>query len=215
MLLSNAFTSSDYNHCCVRWCVITWASAFRITWNRLIRVEGRLRKGVTRSINSIYAWLIEVYKAYSILGIIKRNFRQMDRITFTKLYKFMVRSHLDYAVSVWSPHYMMCIEDIEKVQRRATEMIFECEYMTYSDRLRFLILSTLAYWRVSDRRYDWSLIKCWIVNTMRKFNKNYSCLRWPSFLCVIPGHILLQVKMSVGLSTVHAKNIKYRNVVLN
>jgi hypothetical protein len=90
----------------------------------------------------------KVNKAYSTLGIIKRNFKQMDRITFIKLYKSLVRSHLDYAVSVWSPHHMMCIEDIEKVQRRATKMVIECKGMNYSDRLRFLSLPTLAYRRV-------------------------------------------------------------------
>ncbi len=72
----------------------------------------------------------------------------MDRITFIKLYKSLVRSHLDYAVSLWSPHHMMCIEDIEKVQRRATKMVIECKGMNYSDRLRFLSLPTLAYRRV-------------------------------------------------------------------
>ena len=42
----------------------------------------------------------KIKKAYSILGIIKRNFRQMASNTFIKLYKTMVRSHLDYAVRV-------------------------------------------------------------------------------------------------------------------
>ena len=32
----------------------------------------------------------KVNKAYSTLGIIKRNFRQMDRITFIKLYKSII-----------------------------------------------------------------------------------------------------------------------------
>ena len=100
----------------------------------------------------------------------------MDRITFTKLYKSMVRSHLDYAVSVWSPHYMMCIEDIEKVQRRATKMIFECKYMSYSDRLMFLTLPTLAYRRV---RAD-------MIEVFKMLNSKYDEKVSPKlYLCLI------------------------------
>ena len=42
-------------------------------------------------------------KAYSMIGIIKRNFRYLDRDAFVMLYKSMVRSHLEYAAAVWSP----------------------------------------------------------------------------------------------------------------
>jgi len=41
--------------------------------------------------------------AYSYLGIIKRNFTYLDEDTFVMLYKSLVRSHLEYANSVWNP----------------------------------------------------------------------------------------------------------------
>jgi len=40
--------------------------------------------------------------AYSYLGIIKRNFIYLDEDAFVMLYKSLVRSHLEYANSVWN-----------------------------------------------------------------------------------------------------------------
>ena len=39
-------------------------------------------------------------KAYQMIGIISRNFKELDKYTFTMLYKSMVRSHFEYANSV-------------------------------------------------------------------------------------------------------------------
>jgi hypothetical protein len=90
----------------------------------------------------------KINKAYSILGIIKRNFKHMDCYTFVKLYKTMVRSHLEYAVSVWAPSGKGRIDDLERVQRRATKMIKSCHKLPYSDRLEYLKLPTLTYRRI-------------------------------------------------------------------
>ena len=46
----------------------------------------------------------KINKAFSMLGILKRNFKHTDKDTFVNLYKTIVRSHLDYAISVWAPH---------------------------------------------------------------------------------------------------------------
>jgi len=46
----------------------------------------------------------KVNKAYSILGIIKRNFIYLDTNSCVLLYKAMVRPHLEYANSVWCPY---------------------------------------------------------------------------------------------------------------
>ena len=45
----------------------------------------------------------KIKKAYSMLGIIKRNFAYISRNCFVILYKSLVRSHLEYANSVWYP----------------------------------------------------------------------------------------------------------------
>ena len=69
----------------------------------------------------------KINKAFSMLGIIKRNFKHMDNDTLVRLYKSMVRSHLDYAVSVWAPYNKKLIDDIERVQRVATKLIRQCK----------------------------------------------------------------------------------------
>ena len=47
----------------------------------------------------------------------------MDDTRFILLYKSMVRPHLEYANSVWSPYKIGDIKEIEKVQKRATKLI--------------------------------------------------------------------------------------------
>ena len=90
----------------------------------------------------------KVNKAYSILGLINRNFRNMNLKSFVLIYKSMVRSHVEYANSVWSPYKIMDIEKIEKVQKRATKMINSIKNLTYENRLRMLNLPTLKYRRL-------------------------------------------------------------------
>ena len=65
----------------------------------------------------------KVNKAYSMLGIIKRNFKHIDNVSFLYLYNSLVRSIVEYNSSVWSPSYMGQIEELEKVQRRATKLV--------------------------------------------------------------------------------------------
>jgi len=64
----------------------------------------------------------KVNKACSILGIIKRNFQHVDKVAFVLLYKALVRSHLVYANTVSSPYKQYLIEEVEKVQKRATKL---------------------------------------------------------------------------------------------
>jgi len=89
----------------------------------------------------------KVNKAYSTLGLIKRNFKYMDKETFVNLYKALVRSHLEYASSVWSPHAIVQIEEVEKMQKRATKLVHDCNRLSYSDRLKYLNLPTLRFRR--------------------------------------------------------------------
>lgn len=64
------------------------------------------------------------------------------------LYKSLVRSHLEYGVSVWSPHYEYLIEKLEKVQKRAIKLIISIKHLKYEERLRHLKLPTLKFRRV-------------------------------------------------------------------
>ena len=56
----------------------------------------------------------KVNKAYNFLGIIKRNFKFLSKDSFIILYKSLVRSHLKYAVQVWSPSAVIYKKKIKK-----------------------------------------------------------------------------------------------------
>ena len=63
----------------------------------------------------------KINKAYAILGLIKQNFTHLTTSGFMLLYKNMIRSHLEYCNSVWSPYRKYDIEAVEKVQKRSYE----------------------------------------------------------------------------------------------
>ena len=44
-------------------------------------------------------------KANQILGIIKKSYNTRDALTFSTLYKSMVRPHLEYGNTIWGPYY--------------------------------------------------------------------------------------------------------------
>ena len=57
-------------------------------------------------------------------------------------------AHLEYAVSVWNPHYQTLIEKLEKVQKYATKLVITIKKLHYEERLRRLKLLTLKYRRI-------------------------------------------------------------------
>ena len=87
-------------------------------------------------------------KANQVMGIIKRNFNYIDTNVFTKLYKALVRPHLEYGQSVWSPHLIFLSKEIEKVQRRATKQIPTFKNLSYETRMIKLNLPSLKYRRI-------------------------------------------------------------------
>ena len=87
-----------------------------------------------------------------MLGIIKRYFAYISRNCFVTLYKSLVRSHLEYANSVWYPKRKT--DKLEQVQKRATKLIPEISNKPNRERLKILRLSTLKY-----RRYVRDMIE--------------------------------------------------------
>ena len=47
---------------------------------------------------------LKVKKANSLAGIIQRTFKCLDYPSTAKLFKTMVKPHLEYTNSVWKPH---------------------------------------------------------------------------------------------------------------
>ena len=88
-----------------------------------------------------------VSKANQRIGLIRRNFQQLDNYTFLLLYKSLVRPLLEYCNTVWHPCHKQDSQELEKVQRRATKLVKNLSDMSYPARLRALNLPSLVYRR--------------------------------------------------------------------
>ena len=86
-------------------------------------------------------------KANSILGLISRSFSYMDKQMLLQLYKGLVRPHLEYANTAWSPQFKKDATPLENIQRRATRMVPELHELEYEQRLKALNLPSLCYRR--------------------------------------------------------------------
>jgi len=82
-----------------------------------------------------------------MLGIINVILNTLE-FSHLLLYKNMVRSHLDYCSSVWSPYMKKDIQFLEKVQKRATKILPQLKHMNYLDRLKACKLPILHYRRI-------------------------------------------------------------------
>ena len=90
-------------------------------------------------------------RASAVLTQISRAFMYRDKKVFLQLYKQFVRCHLEFAIPAWSPWLVGDIEVLEKVQKRAVNMIVGLRSKTYEDKLIELGLTTLE---IRRKRYD-------------------------------------------------------------
>ena len=102
--------------------------------------------------------------ANATLGMIKRNIVSRNKNIITKIYKALVRPKLDYCVQGWRPYLRKDIDQLEKVQRRATKLISECKGLNYSQRLELTGLTTLE-----KRRDRGDMIE--VFKILKGFNK--------------------------------------------
>ena len=63
-----------------------------------------------------------VEKENQALGILKRSLVSREPKLWKNLYTSLVRPHLEYASSVWNSLLQREIDELEKVQRRATRI---------------------------------------------------------------------------------------------
>ena len=75
-----------------------------------------------------------VKKGKSVLGLIKKSFAILVKISLPLLYKAHVRPHLEYGNDIWGPFFRGDIIAIAKVQRRATQLVPLIKYLTYEER---------------------------------------------------------------------------------
>jgi len=98
---------------------------------------------------------------------------------------------LEYANTVWSPYKQYLIEEVEKVQKRATKLVHECKHLPYAERLKYLKLPTLKYrrhkggdmietYKITHGLYDTAvlpnLMMSQVSHTMYKLQKMHSSM---------------------------------------
>ena len=83
-----------------------------------------------------------------MLGMINRAFTYKTKEVVLKLYKSLVRPHLDYCIQAWRPYKQKDIDLLESIQRRMSRIIPELRHLDYPSRLRILQITTLETRRV-------------------------------------------------------------------
>ena len=116
--------------------------------------------GVLLSSNGSWSAQISrvISEARRIAGWTLSAFRSRTRGTMVTLYKSLVRPHLDYCCTLWSPTKIGDISRLEDVQRAFTRKIAGLKGMDYWQRLRSLCLLSLQ-----RRRERYTLIMVWKI----------------------------------------------------
>ena len=122
--------------------------------NKLAEVESESDLGLV--ISSDLKWdehiKSSLNKANKMIAWISRNVICRSKVVMTKIYKCLIRPHLEYCVQLWSPSVSHgnwgVIYDLEKVQRKFTNLIDDVGTLSYGARLEKLGLTTLAERRI-------------------------------------------------------------------
>ena len=88
------------------------------------------------------------YKANAMLGMINRAPKYKTKEVVLKLYKSLMRPHLDYCIQAWRPFKQKDIDLLESIQRRMSRIIPELRHLDYPGRLRIIKITTLETRRV-------------------------------------------------------------------
>ena len=133
-----------------------------------IKVEKDLGVYITNDLKSTEQCIQAARKAQSVLGMIKRHFKIIDKEEFGIIYKTYVRPHLEYCIQAWSPKLQKDKMLLEKVQRRATRMVKGLKKLPYETRLK-----KLGIYSLERRRLRGDLIETFKILTRRE-HVNYS-----------------------------------------
>ena len=85
-----------------------------------------------------------------------KSFHYRDKNNWIHLYKTYVRLHLELSCQAWSPWLKGDIETLEKVQKRAINMVLGLKGQTYEEKLKEVGLLSLY-----DRRVRGDMIQIW------------------------------------------------------
>ena len=100
---------------------------------------------------------IEIFKFF-----VSDHLKYINKDSFPVLYKSLVRPHLEYCNSIWSPYKVKDIKLIESVQRRVTKIVPTLSILLYEERPKLLDLPTRKY----RRRRGYIIIAYKILNDL-------------------------------------------------
>jgi hypothetical protein len=97
-------------------------------------------------------------KAFRKTGLLYKVIKGRDTALMCRMYETFVRPIVEHNTSIWNPHHLGLIEQLEKVQRRYTKRIPALKFLNYPSRLRQLNMEPLE-----ARRMKTDLINCFKI----------------------------------------------------
>ena len=137
----------------------------------VVDTEKDLGVTISKGLNMVEYINSCINKANSLIAWVTRTFVSRTKEVMLKIYKSMIRPHLEYCVQLWSPlpahGNWGLILSIENIQRKFTRLIDNIGLLPYKTRLEKLGLTTLL-----ERRSRGDLIETFkIVNGLANYGK--------------------------------------------
>ena len=82
-------------------------------------------------------------RAMAALRVLRSCFDRLTERNFTGLFNSYVRPHLDYCIQAVGPQAVQDLDLLENVQRRASKLAKELRHLSYPDRLKKLVTTTI------------------------------------------------------------------------
>lgn len=114
-----------------------------------------------------------ISKANQKIGWVLRNIQSRDAFVITRVYKTLIRPHVEYCTQAWAPvarhgNWSMILK-LEGVQRKITRIVHGLGELSYKNRLETLGLTTLL-----ERRMRGDLIETFkILNGSSKYGAEF------------------------------------------
>ena len=123
-----------------------WPKIVRLT--NAIKVDNYCDLGIILSSNLSWEPHLQhiLSKAYKMLGLLRRTFSTTIPVNSKKqLYISLIRSQFMYCSVLWKPYLIKHIQQIERIQRRATKYILNDYTSDYKSHLLKLHILPLMY----------------------------------------------------------------------
>ena len=114
-----------------------------------------------------------VSKANQKIGWVMRNILSRSAYVITRVYKTLIRPHIEYCTQAWAPvarhgNWQLILK-LESVQRKVTRLVSGLKNISYRERLKSLGLTTLL-----ERRMRGDLIETFkIINGISKYGTSF------------------------------------------